>query len=140
MQALIRSSLTHQEQRRVAAEGAGVGKSALLIGGSGKMGGWMAEFLASQGYRVQLADPRRSKLPFPWIPDWERSDLEHDIIVVAAPIKVTGEILHALAKRRPRGLVIDVGSLKTPAEIRLRGADCRGMPGRVDSSHVRAEH
>ena len=128
MQALIRSSLTHQEQRRVAAEGAGVGKSALLIGGSGKMGGWMAEFLASQGYRVQLADPRRSKLPFPWIPDWERSDLEHDIIVVAAPIKVTGEILHALAKRRPRGLVIDVGSLKTPLKSgfeALIAAGCR---------------
>jgi len=128
MQALIRTSLTHQEQQRVAAVGAGVGKSALIIGGSGKMGGWMAEFLASQGYRVQLADPRKSKLPYPWIPDWERSKLAQDIIVVAAPIKVTAEILHALAKRRPRGLVIDVGSLKTPLKSgfeALIGAGCR---------------
>ena len=128
MQALIRSSLTHQEQRRVAAESAGVGKSALIIGGSGKMGGWMAEFLASQGFRVQLADPRRAKLPYPWIPEWERSDLEHDIIVVAAPIKATADILHALAKRRPHGLVIDVGSLKTPLRSgfeALVAAGCR---------------
>ena len=128
MQALIRSSLTHQEQERVAAESAGVGKSALIIGGSGKMGGWMAEFLASQGYRVQLADPGKSKLPYPWIPNWERSDLRQDIIVVAAPIKTTAEILHALAKRRPRGLVIDVGSLKTPLKSgfeALIGAGCR---------------
>ena len=128
MQALIRSSLTHQEQERVAAESAGVGKSALIIGGAGKMGGWMAEFLTSQGYRVQLADPRRSKLPYPWMPDWERSDLEHDIIVVAAPIKKTAEILHALAERRPRGLVIDVGSLKTPLKSgfeALIGTGCR---------------
>lgn len=128
MQALIRSSLTHQEQRRVAAQGAGVGKSALIVGGSGKMGGWMAEFLASQGYRVQLADPRRSKLPYPWIPNWEGSDLEHDIIVVAAPIQVTAEILHALAERRPHGLVIDVGSLKTPLRSgfeALIAAGCR---------------
>lgn len=128
MQALIRSSLTHQEQERVAAESAGVGKSALIIGGSGKMGGWMAEFLASQGFRVQLADPAESKLPYPWIPNWERSDLEHDIIVVAAPIKATAEILHSLAKRRPRGLVIDVGSLKTPLKSgfeALIGAGCR---------------
>lgn len=128
MQALIRSSLTHQEQERVAAESAGVGKSALIIGGAGKMGGWMAEFLTSQGYRVQLADPRRSKLPYPWMPDWERSDLEHDIIVVAAPIKKTAEILHALAERRPRGLVIDVGSLKTPLKSGFEamiGTGCR---------------
>ena len=128
MQALIRTSLTHQEQQRVAAQGAGVGKSALIIGGSGKMGGWMAEFLASQGYRVQLADPMESKLPYPWIPDWERSKLTQDIIVVAAPIKATSDILHALAERRPRGLVIDVGSLKTPLKSgfeALIGAGCR---------------
>lgn len=114
MQTLIRSSLTHQEQTRVAAESSGAGKSVLLIGGAGQMGGWMAEFMASQGYDVEIADPRKSSLPFPWIEDWERSDLEHDIIVVAAPIKATAEILHALAQRRPRGLVMDVGSLKTP--------------------------
>ena len=114
MHALIRSSLTRQEQQRVEEESSGAGRSALLIGGSGKMGGWMAEFLASQGFQVQLADPRRPESPFPWVPDWEQSDLEHDIIVVAAPIKATAEILDALALRRPRGLVIDVGSLKTP--------------------------
>ncbi|MCZ0951397.1 MAG: prephenate dehydrogenase/arogenate dehydrogenase family protein [Rhodospirillaceae bacterium] len=133
MRALIRSSLTHQEQQRVAADGAGVGKSALIVGGSGKMGGWMAEFLASQGYRVQLADPRKSKLPYPWIPNWELSDLEQDIIVVAAPIKVTAEILHALAKRRPRGLVIDVGSLKTPLKSGFEALI--GAGSRVASIH-----
>ncbi|MDE0002025.1 MAG: prephenate dehydrogenase/arogenate dehydrogenase family protein, partial [Rhodospirillaceae bacterium] len=128
MHALIRSSLTHQEQERVAAESAGIGKSALIIGGSGKMGGWMAGFLASQGYRVHLADPRKPKLPYPWIPSWERSDLEQDIIVVATPIKTTAEILHSLAERRPRGLVIDVGSLKTPLKSgfeALIDAGCR---------------
>ena len=128
MHSLIRSSLTHQEQQRVAEQSSGAGKSALLIGGSGGMGGWMAEFLASQGYRMQLADPRKSKLPYPWMPDWEQSDLEHDIIVVAVPIKATAKILHALANRRPRGLVMDVGSLKTPLKSgfeALIAAGCR---------------
>ena len=128
MQALIRASLTHQEQSRVAAESSGAGKTALLIGGAGKMGGWMAEFLASQGYYVQIADPRRPSLSFPWIPDWEQSGLEHDVIVVAAPIKATAEILHALASRRPRGLIMDVGSLKTPLRPgfeALADAGCR---------------
>ncbi len=128
MRALIRSSLTHQERRRVAEQGTGAGRSALVIGGAGKMGGWMAEFLSSQGFRVRLADPRRSRLPYPRIPDWRQGDLEHDIIVVAAPIKATAEILHALAERRPGGLVIDVGSLKTPLKSgfeALIDAKCR---------------
>ena len=128
MRALIRSSLTHQERTRVAAESSGAGRTALLIGGGGKMGGWMAEFLASQGFNVQLADPRGSPLPFPWIPDWQESRLEQDIIVVAAPIKATADILQALARRRPPGLVMDLGSLKTPLKSgfeALASAGCR---------------
>ena len=128
MGVLIRASLTHQERTRVAAESSGAGKKALIIGGAGKMGGWMSEFLASQGYEVQIADPAESELPFPRIPDWRRSDLDHEIIVVAAPIKATAGILHALADRRPAGLVIDVGSLKTPLKAGLESlarAGCR---------------
>ena len=54
---LIRSSLTTQEQARVAAQGAGSGRTALVIGGAGKMGRWFAEFMASQGFAVEIADP-----------------------------------------------------------------------------------
>src|SRR5262245_31542165 len=39
---LIRSSLTTQEQASVAAQGAGSGRTALVIGGAGKMGRWFA--------------------------------------------------------------------------------------------------
>ena len=52
---LIRSSLTTQEQASVQAQGAGSGRSALVIGGAGKMGRWFAEFMASQGFSVQVA-------------------------------------------------------------------------------------
>ncbi len=133
MRALIRSSLTHQEQTRVAAESSGAGKTALIIGGAGKMGGWMAEFLASQGYGVQIADPSPSTLPFNRIEDWRDSDLEQEIIVVAAPIKATAKILDALAERRPAGLVFDVGSLKTPLKEGLRALQQAGC--RVASIH-----
>ena len=54
---LIRSSLTTQEQASVAAQGAGSGRTALVIGGAGKMGRWFAEFMASQGFAVEIADP-----------------------------------------------------------------------------------
>jgi len=128
MRALIRSSLTHQERTRVAAENSGAGKEALIIGGAGKMGGWMAEFLASQGFEVQIADSEESKLSFSRIPDWQDSDLQQEIIVVAAPIKATANILQGLAKRRPSGLVFDVSSLKTPLKKGLKAlvkAGCR---------------
>lgn len=128
MRLLIRSSLTHQEQSRVAAESTGAGKRALVIGGGGKMGVWLAEFLASQHYEVEIADPVPSELPYPQISDWQTSSLEHDLIVVAAPIKATADILAALAERRPGGLIMDVGSLKTPLKDsleKLAQAGCR---------------
>ena len=55
---LIRSSLTTQEQASVAAQGAGSGRTALVIGGAGKMGRWFAEFMTSQGFAVR---DRRSR-------------------------------------------------------------------------------
>src|SRR5262245_47959266 len=57
MQLLIRASLTHQEQRRVAAGTSGAGKRVLIIGGAGKMGAWFGHFLSSQGYAIEVADP-----------------------------------------------------------------------------------
>ncbi|HEX7081739.1 MAG TPA: prephenate dehydrogenase/arogenate dehydrogenase family protein [Gammaproteobacteria bacterium] len=128
MRLLIRSSLAQQERTRVAAGTTGAGKSVLIIGGAGKMGGWFAEFLASQGYDVEIADPAPSDLPYPRASDWRESTLDHELIVVATPIKVAAEVLLELAARRPRGLVMDIGSLKTPlrgALERLAAAGCR---------------
>ncbi|HEU4619210.1 MAG TPA: bifunctional chorismate mutase/prephenate dehydrogenase [Gammaproteobacteria bacterium] len=128
MQLLIRSSLTQQEQTRVAAATGGAGKRVLVIGGAGKMGAWFAQFLASQDYAVEIADPQASEFPYPRVADWRESDLGHDVIVVATPIKTAGELLGELAERRPRGLVMDIGSLKSPLRAglaKLAGAGCR---------------
>jgi chorismate mutase/prephenate dehydrogenase len=128
MRLLIRSSLTQQEQTRVEAATGGAGKRVLIIGGAGKMGAWFAQFLASQDYSVEIADPNESPLPYPRLVDWRESDLDHDIIVVATPIKTAGALLGALAERRPRGLVMDIGSLKSPLRAglnQLAAAGCR---------------
>jgi chorismate mutase/prephenate dehydrogenase len=128
MRLLIRSSLTKQEQTRVAAASSGAGKRALIIGGAGKMGRWIADFLASQGFAVEIADPGSDAAPYPRFADWRESELDQDIIAVAAPIKVSATILTELAERRPSGLIFDIGSLKTPLEPglkRLRDAHCR---------------
>ncbi len=128
MRLLIRTSLTQQERTRVAAQSAGAGRRALVIGGSGKMGLWMAEYLASQGFVVEIADPEANAAPYPRFEDWSELTLDHDVIVIATPIQMTAEILTELAARKPSGLVFDVGSLKTPLKpglAALRDAGCR---------------
>jgi chorismate mutase / prephenate dehydrogenase len=130
---LIDSSLAKQEQAGVAALGQGSGKRALIIGGSGKMGGWFAEFLTSQGFDVTLADPGESSLGFPRIARWEDDALDQDLIVIATPLGITSEVLQALAKRAPRGLIFDLGSLKTPLRAGLQAVAAAGC--RVTSLH-----
>ena len=128
MQLLIRASLTHQEQSRVAAGTSGAGKRVLIIGGAGKMGAWFAHFLSSQGFAIEIADPSSGALTFPRIGDWRESPLDYDWIVVATPMKVAGEVLTELATRRPRGVVVDIGSLKSPMRDgleRLVAAGCK---------------
>jgi chorismate mutase/prephenate dehydrogenase len=116
---LIESSLTSQERARVMAEGAGSGQRALVIGGAGQMGRWFSDYLASQGFSICVADPAAEGGDYPCIVDWREDDLTQDIIVVAAPISVTAEILTELAERRPSGLVLDIGSLKSPLRAGL---------------------
>lgn len=114
LQALIRSSLTKQEQARVAASGRGGGQRALVIGGAGKMGRWFADFLDSQGFAVDIADPAGPVEGFGFIADWHDPVPQHDLIIVSAPLAVSGRILEALAELRPSGTVFDIGSLKSP--------------------------
>jgi chorismate mutase/prephenate dehydrogenase len=125
---LIRSSLTTQEQARVAAEGGGSGRRALVIGGAGRIGRWFCGFLESQGYAVAIADVAETEEPWPRHADWRRLPLDEDIIVVATPLEITGRILTELAERRPPGLIFDVGSLKSPLRgglAALADAGCR---------------
>jgi chorismate mutase / prephenate dehydrogenase len=130
---LILSSLATQEQARVAAQGQGSGKRALVIGGHGKMGAWFAEFLASQGFRVTIADPQGGLPGFDFLPDWQSDPLDFDLIVLATPLGATAELLHVLARRAPRALIFDLGSLKTPLRA---GLDALVQAGcRVTSLH-----
>ncbi len=130
---LIRSSLTTQEQASVVAQGAGSGRTALIIGGAGKMGRWFAEFMASQGFTVTVADPAGGPAGMPHVEDWKTSPLNHDFIVIATPLGTTDKILRELAMRRPKGVIFDVGSLKSPLRAGLNALKSHGC--RVTSIH-----
>ena len=130
---LIRASLTTQEQASVAAQGTGSGRRALVIGGGGKMGRWFVQFLTSQGFAVEAADPAGTVAGVPAVADWRASDLTHDCIVLATPLAATDAILRDLALRRPAGLIFDVGSLKSPLRSGLQALKSHGC--RVTSVH-----
>jgi len=125
---LIQSSLATQEHARVAAHAHGSGKRALVIGGCGKMGAWFAEFLSSQGFGVAIADPAGGLPGYERLDDWRSDALDFDLIVLATPLSITTSLLLALAERTPRGLIFDLGSLKTPLRAGLDAlvrAGCR---------------
>lgn len=133
LQLLIRGSLTTQEQAQLVANNQGSGRTALVIGGAGKMGRWFAGFLTAQGYVVTIADPSGAVAGFGYLPDWHHDALEHDIVVVATPIKIANDVLLQLAARKPRGVVFDLGSLKTPLRNGLTALQQAGV--KVTSVH-----
>ena len=129
---LIRSSLASQERERVIAEGKGDGRRVLVIGGAGKMGGWFVRFFASQGFHTSIADPGVEDGPDRYR-KWTDAGVDYDVIVVAAPLAVSGRILAQLAVLEPKGLVFDIGSLKSPLLDGLRELERAGC--RVTSLH-----
>ena len=129
---LIRSSLASQERERVIAEGQGNGRRVLVIGGAGKMGGWFANFFSTQGFQTTIADPgvEDGEQCFR---NWTDAGVDYDVIVVAAPLAVSGRILAQLAVLEPQGLIFDIGSLKSPLVDGLRELERTGC--RVTSLH-----
>ena len=54
--------------------------------------------------------------------------MDFDLIVLATPLSATAGLLEFLARRAPRGLIFDLGSLKTPLRAGLEAlvkAGCR---------------
>ncbi len=134
---LIRGSLTVQEKDTVAARGEGGGRRALVIGGAGHMGRWFVRYLSAQGYDVEVADPAAVADGARSYADWRAAEvdgvLDHELVVVAAPMPVTAAILEELATRVPKGIVFDVGSLKSPLRRGLHAL--RDAGARVCSVH-----
>lgn len=127
LQLLIRTSLESQERDRVVAEGKGNGRRALVIGGAGKMGRWFVDFFVSQGFATTVADRSVEDGPNRFH-NWTDAGVDYDVIVVAAPLAVSGRILAQLAVLKPGGLVFDIGSLKSPlidGLQELHDAGCR---------------
>lgn len=128
LETLIHHSLGQQEHDNWVQSSHGEGRRALVIGGAGRMGDWMARYLDTVSYQVLIADPSDRPSLFERTADWRQSVDTADLVVVAAPLRPSNEILLELAELRPRGLVFDIGSLKSPMReglAALQAAGCR---------------
>lgn len=108
---LIRASVGAQEHERLRFSTAGVGKRAVIVGGAGRMGKWTAHFLTTQGFTTGALDPAASAEENAWARD---ALATADLVVMAAAPGVTAKLYGAWVASPPRGVVIDIASIKTP--------------------------
>jgi chorismate mutase / prephenate dehydrogenase len=124
---LIEASLTRQERERGQLSGHGQGRRALVIGGGGLMGRWLAEFLENQGFDVLLADPALDGDDKSVFADWHQAPLDVNLIAIAAPLQTSAGILSELATIGTDALVFDIASIKTPLLAALQQAADAGL-------------
>ena len=127
LERLIHYSLSNQERRTLATSAHGQGRDALVIGGLGRMGDWMARYLDTVGYSVEVADTGTGESLFEQISDWESQVDRFDVIVVAVPLRIGNMILKRLAELKPAALVFDIGSLKSPLREGLAAVEAAGL-------------
>lgn len=122
---LIRASITAQDEDSLRVAGLGAGKSAVIVGGAGRMGRWLSRFLSAQGYETGALDPAAA----PETNAWARGTLASaDLVVCSTPPATVVELYGEWQRRPPAGVVVDIASVKTPLiePIRtLQRAGCR---------------
>ncbi len=127
---LIRASVTAQEEDSIRLAGTGAGKTAVIVGGAGRMGRWMRRFLEAQGYTAGTLDPAAGADENAWA----REHLARsDIVVVATPPGAIPGIYAGWLDRPPAGVVVDLASIKTPLIEAIRSLQRSGA--RVASMH-----
>ncbi len=126
--AVMRGSV--ERQHRVSMElSRGEGSRVLILGGAGDMGRWFQNFGRQLGHRIDVVDPAMAPLPaaegrFGSLDDVEDLDV-YEAIVVSVPLARTAEVIDQLVEAGPRGLIIEIASIKdelAPALDRARQA------------------
>ncbi len=136
MTTIIKYSVLRQDElkRESVTIPAGLGQEALIIGGAGQMGQWFAQYYESMGFAVSIHDSLQSNPNnYPNVEDLDAEFDRFDLLVLATPMKVTADILDRLIKLKPRGLIIEICSLKSPIIDALLEAAAQGL--RVASIH-----
>ena len=134
--AVMRGSVERQHRLDVTLKAEG-DQRMLILGGAGNMGGWLQSFAQRLGHRVDIVDPAMAFLPrsegrYGSIRDVEDLDA-YDAIWVSVPLGRTPRALEEIVEARPRGLIIEIASIKDHLRPMLDRDDDLGV--RVASLH-----
>ncbi len=127
---LIRASVLAQEEDSLRLAAVGAGKTAVVVGGAGRMGRWFCRFLTAQGYTVGALDPAAADDECRWAADALPGA---ELVVCSTPPAATASLYRQWAAHPPAGIVVDIASIKTPLIEAI--AVLRAAGGRVASIH-----
>lgn len=127
---LVRASVSAQDRDSVRRASVGAGKTAVVVGGEGRMGRWFVQFLADQGYETGALDVRASDEENAWA---KQALSSADLVISAAPPVATAALYEEWAAQPPSGVIADIASIKTPLVGAIRKLQQAGA--RVASLH-----
>lgn len=127
---LIRASVTVQEADQIRRASIGTGQQAVVVGGGGRMGRWFVRFLRDLGYAAAALDPAADEAENARARDLLAGAA---LVVCATPPGLTARLYEAWIPRPPRGIVVDIASIKTPLIPAIAALQDAG--GRVASIH-----
>jgi chorismate mutase/prephenate dehydrogenase len=101
----------------------------LIIGGQGNMGLWLSEFFDSFGHEVSHLDQKKNpaNTKYDMATDLANGAKDADVIVLSAPISATVKLIEDLTELKPKALILDICSLKTPLIPAIRAAEKKGL-------------
>ena len=113
--AVMRGSVERQHRVGVTVR-AEEGSRVLVLGGAGDMGRWFQNFAVLLGHRIDIVDPAMASLPpaagrYVSLADVPDLDV-YEAIVVSVPLGRMSVALEELIALAPRGLIIEIASIK----------------------------
>jgi chorismate mutase/prephenate dehydrogenase len=108
---LIRAAVGAQDQDNWRSAAVGHGKTAVVVGGAGRMGRWFTRFLADQGYVAGALDLRSTGDEQAWA---EATLPTADLVVCSTPPAATAALYERWLASPPSGVIVDIASIKTP--------------------------
>jgi prephenate dehydrogenase len=109
---------------------------ATIIGGTGRMGVWFADFFAANGCRVMICDKNESQArklakrrKFKFIKRHAKAAELSDIIILATPTYSTNSVLKKIVPHISKTtLLVEISSFKEPIRKTIQGLTKSGVP------------
>ena len=117
-QILMEISLIRQEKDRIQKTNT-KSLSVLLVGGSGRMGAWLYDFLTQASHDVTICDKVKPEFTAKYVEDLKKAAQNKNIIIFATPIRITKDLLENIDYIDKNTVIFDIASVKSPLEKSL---------------------